>query len=762
MNPIMMIPNLPHSPPFVPQVDCRPNMADQVKLITGYLMQEIQSKAMADRSFMANMYNFVGYNGYQNTHFIQLVQEVTTIIDYLISQCGEDFNSVIQKVIPSSVLSVAATLAQQNPQIMASLPANVQTQMGATSQHYLQLLKTADNWLKGAKMQQYQPQQYFPGQPQQLVNQFGQPIMAPQGYPQQPAVGYPPQAAVGYPQQPAVGYPAQGAVMQPQMNPQQQAAAYYQQQAYAAQQQQALAAQQQQAYAAQQQNQMRQNQAMGQHPQGYVPQVANNQPYVPQVAGSPFAAPQTQQTSGPRQGGLGSVGIMQPEQTPEQQAYVPQAAATGVAMSPSYQQPSGIQPQAPAPAAAAVMQPQAPINYSEPTVTAQAISPKEVSNATNLWVSKIPEGTLYRCLGRNNSITRLPYVFDVTKEAHLAVISNGVVVEQKVESKGDTVELSEHETIHYFPARTVADHKAPDVTKFTTALDKTLEVIELDKILNEIEALQDPDEESLERATAGIIKTALAKTVRITKPVLSVATNYRREIDQMLDEKLKISTSKDNITARHVKVMPWSLSGELSTYGSRVTLSPDLESLHRNFAQLINRLPPEKGSPLVDEVSAVVNRELTRYFGLKLTVDSFVLDFHDLMEAITKRESVEFASIVAKHIHERLTQTILYAYTPEELAEVCGKMVIDDPDARVYAIVKEVMLLPVRSHDVPYAYNGKAGLLLNTEYPSLTRMIDSALERSSPHTDELLVITLDDDIMRISPILNDNCFVMYK
>lgn len=746
MNPVMMIPGLPNNPPFVPNIQCRPEMVQNVKLITGYLLQEIQSKAMADRSFMLNMYNFVGQNGFQNEHFTRLVYEVTTIIDYLIANTGEHFNSVIAKVIPSAVLSVAVTLAQQNPQLLASVPQNVRNQMGQTTTHYLSLLQTADNWLKGAMMQNYNPQNFFPGmQPQAPVAYQGQ---------------YMPQVA-------GAMMPVQGGVMQPMMNPavaNPHAAAMYMQQ-------------QQNAMLAQQQNLMRQQvQSFGNAPaQGYLP--PQNQPYVPQVAGAinvgyqPAAFQQPQQVSGPRTGGLGTTGLgqnQQPQQTAEQAAYVPQAAANV----PTYQQPTALQPQQPAgytqqaPVAAATMQPQEPL-MSPPVATntgevkTSPITPSQAKDLVNNWTVANAD-TPYKCVGKNNTITRLPYVYDITKEVHLVVLANGVAVEQKVEQKGDQVELSEHETIHYFPARTAADRAKPDVELFTQQLDKTLETIELSKILADIEALQDPNEESLAKETAAIVKNALTKGVYVDEPVVSVTDRYRAEVNQKLGSKLKISASKDAVVTRHIKIEPWAMSESAAAYASNVTLSVDLSDLHRNLSLLVNRLAPEHATPLVDRVTDHVNRELNRYFGLGLRLDSFILDFGEMLEVLGKNHSPEFVTKVLQHIHERLTQTILYAYTEKEVKEITNGAVEIGIDERAYMTIKELVFLPVRSRDIPYAYNGKAGLLLNTEYPSLTRLIDSTLEKSSPHTDEMLIITLDDDIMRISPILNDNCFVMYK
>lgn len=66
-----------------------------------------------------------------------------------------------------------------------------------------------------------------------------------------------------------------------------------------------------------------------------------------------------------------------------------------------------------------------------------------------------------------------------------------------------------------------------------------------------------------------------------------------------------------------------------------------------------------------------------------------------------------------------------------------------------------------RSRDMPYTYNGRAGLILATSYQSLNRLIKNAFEMAGTHV-ELKIITLDGDIIHIHPIANDNSFVMFK
>ena len=204
------------------------------------------------------------------------------------------------------------------------------------------------------------------------------------------------------------------------------------------------------------------------------------------------------------------------------------------------------------------------------------------------------------------------------------------------------------------------------------------------------------------------------------------------------------------------------MSDDTAKIANLITTSADLYALHQHFCRLTDRMIPSDSSPFIDDVTDFVNLELKRYFGLPWKMTSFQTDMLDMLDLLIKEEGEEFAGLVANHVHERLTTSLLYAYTPAELNEVVRQEMYEESDIRLFARVDQAVLLPVRSHDMPYTYNGRAGLILATSYQSLNRLIKNAFEMAGAHVAELKIVTLDGDIIHIHPIVNDNSYVMFK
>lgn len=729
MNPVVIIHNLPNEPPFVPEIIVSDKFKDKVKYITGLLMKEIQNRALTDKGIMLNMYEYMSPNGYQNKYFPQLVQEVVTIIEYMVFDKGEDYAKSLLKVVPMAIMSIASMLAKQNPEVLRNLPLALINSMISASTQYINLQHNAETWRKGANMYP-QANPHFTiagynhaGQP---VNAYGQVIGQAQITPTQPQ----------YMQQGAVANPAA-------MN------AYGQQQALLAQQQhqQALMAQQQQqALLAQQQalmaQQRQQQYAVGNNM--FVPPQTN---YVPQVAG------------GPRAGGIGSgdSGVSVQSVSGNETAYVPQVAGgpnNQVAM-PNNQYHAPV-------AHAAPMASVAPPPSISPPQTTGTVTIQPVENGGEQWQVST-DNTKYRCPGVNNIITRLPYLYNVLTEKHEVIVVNGTAVKQRVSDIGDQVKLSQHESKHYFAPRRRIDYSTPKQETFDLEIEKILNQTSTDTIKEKLDALPKDNEESLSKETAVIVRDAVKGLVRISKPIVTVmGTDWRILAKNGLNPSYGINPDKDAVAMRVIEVLPYQISGSLVSHAQRITVSATLEQLHTNFSILVNESEARLASLLIDIVTKFVNTELQKYFGLNITIDSFVLDFSDLMKLIETSESVEFKTVVSEHLLRRLTSTILYSYTSDNLNQIAGTEVSKEVDNRLFAKVNEVILLPIHSRDIPYAYNGKAGLLLNTEYPKLTRSIEKLLEESNPHAVDVRIVTLDGDELIISPILNDNSYILYK
>lgn len=739
-----MIHNLPNEPPFVPEVIVTDQFKDKVKYITGLLMKEVQNRAITDKTIMFNMYEHVSPNGYQNKYFPQLVQEVITILEYLVFERGEDYAKSLLKIVPMAVLSIAAILAKQKPNLMSQLPTALINNMNNASTQYINLQHTANTWRKGANM-------YANTNPQFTIagyNHMGQPVNA---YGQ--VIGNQPQQqyAVGANANPAAlaAYGNQAAYM----TPQQQALLAQQQQ----QQQQAIMAQQQQqAMLAQQQALMAQQQRQQSYVMGNQPYIAPTGNYVPQVAG------------GPRAGGFGSQdgGVtVTPVNGSTTSGYVPQVAGGPVHVVEVQHNTNQYSGQVAIPntnqysAPAAVAAPPVSIAPQQPTGN---VNVQQVENGGEQW-QLANDKTIYRCPGLNNEVVRIPYVFNVVNEKHEVIVVNGKAVKQRITDMGNQVQLSNHETCHYFTPRRKVDLGTPNEASFDAAMEKILNQTNITEINNKLNALPKEDEEALTKETAIIIRDATRGLIRIDKPIVTMMnSDWRVLAKNGLNPALGINPSKNAIAMQVIEVLPYQLSGGLISHAQRLTISSTLEQLHTNFTLLVNECDAVLSSKLIDMVTKFVNTELQKFFGLNITIDSFVLDFNDLMKLIESTESVEFKTIVSEHLVKRLTTTILYSYTSDNINQLCKSEVSKELDVRLFAVVNEVIMLPVHSRDIPYAYNGKSGLLLNTEYPKLTRAIETVLSEISAHAVDVRLVTLDGDELIISPILVDNSYVIYK
>lgn len=778
-NGITLISGLPQNPPFVPQVEVRNNLAQHVRAITGQLMFYVQSHAPAN-FLVGHFYQLVGQNGFNNPAFTTLVQETVIIIDHIMSNQNPPppFGKILEEYIPIIVIGAAASYATQaqailnNPQVTQ----DIVNMAYSSAQQFNQLRQQSQNWFQGAKMQQYQQQAMYPGmpgypqQPQMPYGQqpmmYQQPMM-PQQMPaygqmpmQQPAMAY-----AGQPQQPAYAMAQRPPVMNQQMMP-----GYPMQNGY-------------------------QPQVI---PPGVIPQQPGG-PYQPQVAGgmfNPHAAAQagyqqpmpygfTPPTSGPRSGGLGAAipGVNdQGQPTPpaatnaNQPHYQPQPAYqqnSNVGQPPQPQQSVQQQYTQPAPAAAVSNIQQAPAAQAQtqPVMTAPTPSnnpvPATQSTSSNSLQSFIAgESTVYR-IPNGSGFVRHPFVYERTSEYHVVKLNqNGEVIEQQVLDLGEQVQLSDHDTRQYFTARTKEDLVNPDLSRFTAALDKAATTMTAKDIMQKIASLTNEDEEELSRETATILRDALDNNLITVDKVFHKGAQHtvtpHFQFMSIVDESLGRKASNVAATFRSVVLQNWPMSGDEARLASKITASDDIYELHQLLSALVDRLPPMTKVPFVDWITDFVNTEIKRYFGLPWSMESFVLDMQELLDELVKTESIEFINEFVKHIHYRLTTTILYAYTPAELNEVCRADVIEESDSRYFARVDQIVLVPARSHDVPYTYNGRAGLILNTEYRSLTRLIDIALEAGGTHLAELQLVTQDGDILRIHPIINDNSYVLYK
>lgn len=770
-NGITLISGLPHNPPFVPQVDVRNNLMQHVKAITGQLMHYIQSQAPAN-FLIGHFYQLVGQNGFNNPAFTNLVQETVIIIDHIMSNQNPppSFGNILEEYIPIIVIGAAASFATQaqgvlnNPQVTQ----DIVNMAYSSAQQFNQLRQQSQNWFQGAKMQQYQPQAMYPGMPgypQQPQMPYGQqPMMYQQPMmpqmPQMPAYGQMPMqqpamaAYAGQPQQPAYAMAQRPPVMNQQMVP-----GYPMQNGY-------------------QPQVIPPGMPVGQPGGVYQPQVAGGM-FNPQAAQGGYQQAQpygfTPPSSGPRSGGLGAAipGVNDPQAQP---ATAQTQAQAQYQPAPAYQQTSNVgQPQQyaqPATAAAvsniqpAPAQAQTQPVMSAPTPSNNPVPATQAASSNSLQSFIAGENTVYR-IPNGSGFVRHPFVYERTSEQHVVKLNqNGEVIEQQVVDLGEQVQLSDHDTRQYFLARTKEDLVNPDLSRFTAALDKAATTMTAKDIMQKIASLTNEDEEEVSRETAKILRDALDHNLITVDKVFhkgaqhTVAPHF--QFMSIVDESLGRKASNVAATFRSVVLQNWPMSGDEARLASKITSSDDLYELHQLLSALVDRLPPMTKAPFVDWVTDFVNTEIKRYFGMPWSLDSFVLDMQELLDEIVKTESTEFVDEFVKHIHYRLTTTILYAYTPAELNEVCRADVIDESDSRYFARVDQIVLVPARSHDVPYTYNGRAGLILNTEYRSLTRLIELALEAGGTHLAELQLVTQDGDILRIHPIINDNSYVLYK
>lgn len=776
-NGITWISGLPQNPSFVPQVDVRSNLVPHVRTITGNLMHYIQSNAPAN-FLVGHFYNLVGQNGFNNPAFVTLVQDAVIIIDYIMSNQNPapPIGKLLEENIPVIVLGASASYATNAQAVLsqAQVTQDIINMAYNSAQQFNQLKQQSQNWFQGAKMQQFQPQfngMPMYGQPQQPM-QFMQPQMPMYG--QMPMHGAP---AV-FPGQPMPAYAM--AQQRPMVNPQQMMPTnqgYPMQNGY---QPQVVAPN------------------MGMAPQGQV-----GQPYQPQVAGGMFN-PQMQQVpayggynpqgygytppaSGPRSGGLGAPIPGVNDQPPQQQVQNNQQNQPAYQPTPAYQQSANVghpplptqnQYQQPAPAVAATNIQPAPAPAQQITQPVMSSPMPQTTNPTPSAPPVTPQGktlqtlvaseaTVYR-VPNGSGFTRHPFVYDSTSEQHLVSVNQkGEVIEQKViDLNGEQVQLSDHDTRHYFLARTKEDLVNPDLAKFTAALDKAATTVTAKDIMQRIAALSNENEEELSRETAKILRDALDNNMIMVDKVFHKGIQHsvtpHHQFKSIVDESLARQVGDVAATFRSVVSQHFPLTGEEARLASLITSSDDLYELHRLLTGLADRLPVTVKAPFVDWVTDFVNTEIKRYFGMPWTLDSFLLDMQELLDELGKTETTEFMEEFVKHIHFRLTTTILYAYTPAELNEVCRSEVVPEGDERYFARVDQVVLIPARSHDVPYTYNGRAGLILNTEYRSLTRLIELTLEAGGTHLAELQIVTQDGDALRIHPIINDNSYVLYK
>lgn len=797
MSGIVMLQGLPNNVPFVPQVEVRDNLRQYLPRITGEVMLFMQQQGITNTIVNA-FYQLIGQNGFNNQAFVTLVQEVVIGIDYIVSVVspGQHIDASLQENIATIVNGAAASYATKQPQVMQSLQTQtLQLFAQQAAATYNQLMNSAKGWFQGAKMNPYP---MYPQQPQM----YGQPQMMPQPQMMAPMMmqpGYAPAyagAAMAAPA-PYNGMPVYGQQpamygQQPRMNPQQGYGQPYQPQTGFV--------------------------AAAPAGAGYVPQVAGGM-FNPNAVAQPYygqAAPQygfSAPSSGPRTGGLGQAipGVSQsnPQQYQEQNNYQPQAAVAQNIV-PAYQQQPNLnqpnvvgqnlppQPVSPVAAVAVPQQQQtvAQATQEQPVMTApqpvaqtiipHATAPNEVigqqtvqpqSQAVSIEAAasgQAPAGALvlanestrYR-ISNGSGYTRLPFVYDYTTEKHLVRLNaNGDVIEQQVIDKDQQVELNDHKTTPYFIARTKEDQVLPNLKVFNDILDRAGTEIAISDILNRIAALQDKDEEEINKEVAVILRDSLSdKLVVINKTFYGKAENkvsYHEQfrgiagIGAIANKAAEVAA-----TFRHVAVSSFTMQGKAAAIAHRITMSEGLADLHQFFTSLIDHIPAIQASPLIDSVTDFVNVEMKRYFGLDIKMSSFVIDMMDAISIIIEEESPEFAGVVSSHLHERLTSTILYAYTPAELNEVLRENVYDEGDYRLFARVEQVVILPVRSRDVPYTYNGRAGLILATEYASLNRMIQCTFEMAGTHVAELKLVTLDSDVIHIHPIMNDGSYVMF-
>ena len=770
MNGVQMLQGLPNNVPFVPQVEVRDNLRQQVKRITGEILQYMQTNAYAN-TLVRPLYEFIGQNGFNNPAFVQLVQDSVIIIDYMMSNSPTpmNFESALKEAISVIGIGASSSYASRNQQFIHALNnPNLQQQALNAAAEYQQLSNTAKNWFQGAKMTQFYPQQMpMYGQPQMPGYQYA-PAMQPQ-MPGMPMYGQP---IYGMSQQ--MPMYAQAAMARPgaYVNPQQMM----------------------------QPGQQFQPQYMPPQPQmPYQPQVAGGymNPQMPQQMPYQAGYGFTQPTQGPRAGGLGTsipgVNNQQPQAQPQgapyqpQSSYQPQAA---YAQQPNLGNPQQsvaqanvgqnlpnqgqYQPQhAPiAPANVNTQQPAAtmtPVNtqpvQQQPKPTSTPVMISSERNTETRILAGVEE-MVYR-IPNGSGLTRLPFMYDYTTEGHkVSLNTNGEVISQSILPKDELVNLSEHDTTPYFLARTVKDLVSPNLKAFTTVLDRTAVEVTATSIMEKIAALQDKDEEEIARETAIILRDNLSDKLLVLNDCFVMTNGYKvNPHDQFRTIAAKpIAAKLSEISATYRAVVPfkWGMTGTTAKIAHSITTAKDVMTLHQQFCALVEILIPVNASPLIDEVTEFVNTEIRRYFGLDFTMSSFCLDFQEVIATIELEEGAEFAGIVCEHLLQRLTSTILYAYTPKELNEVCRNESFEDDDSRIFARVDQVVLLPVRSRDIPYTYNGRAGLILNTSYQALNRLITKMFESAGAQVSELQLHTLDGDTIRIHPIMNDNSYVMYK
>lgn len=118
----MLVPNLPHRPPFVPNIQCPLQLQGHLPYATGSMMNEIQRLANNNQARLALFWSAC-QNGWQNEMFLGMVGSIIDYVEMVVATYGQQYSveQLVVKAAADVAKGMSSTLAQQHPAIWGSL-----------------------------------------------------------------------------------------------------------------------------------------------------------------------------------------------------------------------------------------------------------------------------------------------------------------------------------------------------------------------------------------------------------------------------------------------------------------------------------------------------------------------------------------------------------------------------------------------------------------------------------------------------------------
>lgn len=681
-----MVPNLPHRPPFVPQVPCPAALAPYLERICGNLMWEIQRTANMNPLRQAVYWTY-GVNAFQNQNFPQLFAATVDMFCTLVYRYNLPPDQALGDTVGMMVSMQAARQIEVHPGLRSMLSPDALTEATNLIQRFYGM---------GAEIQMTMQQVYAQEQMQQQQMQM-----------QNRAV---PQLA--HTHGPGGGYNMAGHGM----------------------------------VAHSMANHVNLRGGGGGYPVGHGHVAVGTGKYGMPGQVTPVSGPTVSLqhdgknraggTFKPRSSGRDPVVYDQQSQEPVFQQQQPAAQPARVVEQP-------IREIAPP---AAVQERPAPTVIKE--ITMSPAQPNAVSaNVETLYgVEAAADG--YKVSFNANAPCNQAYDPETTMSLY-DIDSSGVRVRvtERIVARDPNVNFEDHNLEFLFKPKTLEDRdRNRDYELAAKAFKNVVLARDLEELLRERKNLQDHVEMAEGDEVKFIGESVRLPTTLVG--LIGEDPRVRLDYDFPTDGDLEVDRDEGVVSFRMRQFHTWSINGTVAIKALELQSTRNWLVLRQRMTAFREALGVDRYWHLIhDQLTHAVRDLLAIEFGTTLDLDSFVDDIIDIDEMVQSKYGEVVYEAWNRSCGD-VTAAALRAVTGAEFREYFTEY--DDSNDVVraaFVIDIDVTLLPIRGTDINLQYHGAAGRVMESSHPELHAAIKKRFENALVTDRHVTFVTVDNEVM---------------